>query len=92
MLTKPTTVTSSVAMGWDTESDGSWSRAGALSAGTFCYLKRCPNGTEWAVIFNRLPMDAADPSGSMTRFNDDFTTNFPTAVDAIQTWPTHDMF
>jgi CubicO group peptidase (beta-lactamase class C family) len=92
MLTKPTTISSTVAMGWDMGSDGSWSRSGALSAGTFAYLLRRADGVEWAVVFNRLPMDASDPSGSLERFNNDFMATLPAAFDAITEWPGHDLF
>lgn len=77
--------------GWSIEASGAWSHAGALTTGTAAYLYRGADQTEWAMVFNRLPMQEG---GSMEDILA-FFAKVKAVTDILATvtdWPTGDQF
>lgn len=79
-------------MGWGLGSDGSWKHAGALTTGVCSFIVRQPDGIEYALIFNRLPLDSSNITPSLDSFLTAVTNVIPEALLQVTTWPTHDLF
>lgn len=92
MTTKPSTITSNYAMGWVVDDSNNWYHTGALETGTATILVRKNNGIEYAVLFNRLPLDQSDPLNSLKAFFDEFKQMVEGAISEVTIWPSHDLF
>ena len=77
--------------GWTVEASGAWSHAGALTTGTAAMLFRGADQTEWAVVFNRLPLREG---GTMDDIGA-FFAKVKAVTDllaAVTDWPVGDQF
>ncbi|MBM4140047.1 MAG: beta-lactamase family protein [Nitrospira sp.] len=92
MTTKPSTIVSNYAMGWVVDDANNWYHTGALETGTATILVRKNNGIEYAVLFNRLPLDQSDPLNSLKAFFDEFKQMVEGAISEVTSWPSHDLF
>jgi N-acyl-D-amino-acid deacylase len=72
-------------LGWAVRADGSWAHAGALEGCCASWIVRRPDGATISFIFNSLPSDYA-------KFFPDIGDPLMSAVDAVETWPTYDLF
>ena len=83
---------STYALGWVVYEDGRWGHSGALTTGTFTYLGRRPDGVQWALLCNRLPVDVGNVSGSLGDFMKDAEKTLLEGLAEVKTWPDHDWF
>jgi CubicO group peptidase (beta-lactamase class C family) len=91
-MTTGSTANPNYAMGWVVDTSGKWSHNGALTTGVCSFWVRQENGIEYAVIFNRLPLDSTNFIASLDSFIIAANKIIPEAVAQITTWPTHDLF
>ncbi len=91
-MTTGSAVNPNYAMGWVVDTNGTWSHNGALTTGVSSFWVRQENGIEYAVIFNRLPLDSSNIMASLDSFIVAANKLIPDAVSQITTWPAHDLF
>jgi CubicO group peptidase (beta-lactamase class C family) len=80
------------AMGFVVDTNGKWQHNGALTTGVCSFWVRQADGIEYAVIFNRLPLDSSNFVASLDSFITEANKLIPDAITGITTWPTHDLF